>query len=178
MKILAFLGNPGNRYLRTRHNIGFIIGEYLCDRSGIVPKQRKFGSFCGTGSLDGTDVCALFPQTFMNNSGLAVEQAASFYKLAPSDVIAVHDEIEFPFGKFGVKFGGGHKGHNGIRSIVQHLGSPDFARFRFGVGRPDNPAVSVADYVLSSFSSEEMKAVMDAMPDILTMLKAELKAPH
>lgn len=175
MKLLAFLGNPGDKYKRSRHNIGFIIGEYFCDTRGIVPSQKKFNSFCGVGKVDGVEVCALFPLTYMNASGDAVAQAAMFYKIAPSDIIVVHDEIEFPFGKTDVKFSGGHKGHNGVRSIVQRLGTGDFARLRFGVGRPEHPAISVADYVLGNFLSEEMSRIMEMLPDVSSLLAEEIK---
>ncbi len=176
MKIIVFLGNPGRQYLRSRHNIGFITGEYFCDHNGIVPSQKKFQAFTGTGNVEGTDVCVLFPQTFMNLSGESVVQAVKFYKASPSDVIVVHDEIEFPFGKTGVKKGGGHKGHNGIRSVAQLLGTPDFVRIRFGVGRPDNPKIPVADYVLGCFLPEEMDSVMKLLPETEKLIKEQLRS--
>lgn len=176
MKIIVFLGNPGRQYLRTRHNTGFIIGEYFCDRNGIVPSQKKFKAFAGTGTVEGKDVCVLFPQTFMNLSGESAVQAVKFFRADPADVIAVHDEIELPFGKTGVKIGGGHKGHNGIRSLIQLLGTPDFVRVRFGVGRPDNPNVPVADYLLSSFLPEEMDGLMKLLPETERIIKEQIRA--
>jgi len=170
MKIIAFLGNPGRKYVKTRHNIGFIIGEYFAREFDIKVKQKNFSSVTGTGRVKGEDVCLLFPQTFMNNSGNAVQQALAYYREETSNLIAVHDEIEFKFERFEAKFGGGHKGHNGLRSIIQQTGSADFHRLRFGVGRPDNPEFSVADYVLGNFSSEEQARVEVLMPEIVDLL--------
>lgn len=175
MKIIAFLGNPGNQYKRNRHNVGFIVGEYFCDTHLINPGQKKFHSFTGTGSVNHSEICVLFPQTYMNNSGQAVVEAVNFYKQKAADVIIVHDEIELPFGKLAVKFGGGHKGQNGLRSITQHLGTADFARLRFGVGRPENPNISVAEYVLGNFFPEEMTRIIDELlPLSSSLLEQEI----
>ena len=179
MKIIAFLGNPGKQYGRNRHNAGFIVGEYFCNKHSINPTQKKFRSFTATSSVNGTDVCLLFPQTYMNNSGKAVIEAMKFYKEKPTNVIIVHDEIELPFGKIAIKFGGGHKGQNGLRSIIQHLGTPDFTRLRFGVGRPENPQIEVAEYVLGNFFPEELKRVIDEfLPAAATLLEQEIAAEH
>jgi peptidyl-tRNA hydrolase, PTH1 family len=176
MKILAFLGNPGSTYARTRHNIGFIVGEHICLSHGITASRKNFQSLTGTGTIEGTECLCLFPLTYMNNSGAAVKQAADYYDVNASDIIAVHDEIEFPFGKWGVKFGGGHKGHNGIRSLMQHLGTGEFHRVRVGVGRPPDPRIPVADYVLGQFFPEEIvliKEHLDEMASLVTSLLAK-----
>ncbi len=155
MKIIACLGNPEKKYAFNRHNIGFAVGDYLAGKFGVSVNKNSFSSFCGSGKIDGVDVLFLFPQTYMNNSGKAVAAAKEFYHSEISDIIAIHDELEIPFGSVNVKKGGGHKGHNGIRSIASSLGSADFYRLRFGIGRPVNTAMSIADYVLSNFSDEE-----------------------
>lgn len=172
MKIIACLGNPGKKYNRNRHNIGFIIGEYLARACAIQPSQKVFSSFAGQGKIDATPVLLLFPQTFMNNSGIAVAAALEYYRETPDNLIVIHDEIELPFGEYRVKFGGGHKGHNGIRSILQHINSPDFHRLRFGVGRPDNPQIGVADYVLSNFTQDEMRAIDAASSAIIDTVRS------
>jgi PTH1 family peptidyl-tRNA hydrolase len=156
MHILVFLGNPGKKYQKNRHNIGFIIGNYLADRYSISCTQKKFNAFTGKGKIEASDIVMLFPQTYMNNSGESVSKALTFYQEEIKNCIVIHDEIELSFSDIRLKTGGGHKGHNGLRSIIQHCSSPDFHRIRFGVGRPENPNMDVADYVLSDFNSEEM----------------------
>jgi PTH1 family peptidyl-tRNA hydrolase len=106
----------------------------------------------------------------MNESGKSVQQALNFYKLEAKSLIAVHDEIEFNFGRFEMKFGGGHKGHNGIRSIMSFINTGDFHRLRFGVGRPDDPRVSVSDYVLGNFLGSEIEVIQSKLPDVCDML--------
>ncbi len=170
MKLIAGLGNPGNIYAKTRHNIGSIIGIEFAGFKSIPVKKKMFSSITGTGLIDTQDVCILLPQTFMNVSGEAVSAALNYYKLKPDDLIVIHDEIELSFGNFKTKFGGGHKGHNGLRSIIQHVGSGDFHRLRFGVGRPQDPRISVADYVLANFLPEEITTISDTLPAVYDML--------
>lgn len=159
MIIIACLGNPEKKYTKTRHNIGFITGNIIADNYTISINQKNFKAATGTGKINGKDVLFLQPQTYMNNSGISVKKALDFYKSNLSQLITIHDEIELSFGDIRHKYGGGHKGHNGLRSIIQQTGSPDFHRIRFGVGRPENPRIPVADYVLSNFSSEEMNKI-------------------
>jgi peptidyl-tRNA hydrolase, PTH1 family len=166
MVVISFLGNPGNKYRWNRHNIGFIIGAYLADAWGIRVSKSAFSSLCGSGQMDSRDLLLMMPQTYMNQSGGPVKQALAYHRVDPSSLIVVHDEIELPFGDFRIKSGGGHKGHNGLRSIVEQLGTPDFRRLRFGVGRPENPMLSVADYVLSDFTGEEMTRIESLLPEI------------
>jgi peptidyl-tRNA hydrolase, PTH1 family len=154
MKIIACLGNPGDRYRNTRHNVGFLVGKYLADHYSIPVTKKGFSSIYGTGRSGVHDILLIFPQTFMNMSGTSINAALSFYKEDASSLIVIHDEIELPFGEIRKKNGGGHKGHNGLRSIIQNVGTNDFLRIRFGVGRPDEK-MDVSDYVLSAFSSEE-----------------------
>ena len=165
MKIIVCLGNPGKNYKKNRHNAGFMAGYWISEKYSISAK-KKFHSLCGISRIQGTEVAFLFPKTFMNKSGTAVNAALQFYNESPEDIIVIHDEIELPFGEIKIKAGGGHKGHNGIRSIVQETGSPDFHRIRIGVGRPQNSNIPVADFLLSNFSKEELKKIEELMPDI------------
>lgn len=159
MIILAFLGNPGKKYVKTRHNIGFILGQKLAEIHNIKLGKNEFQSITGSGRISGSECLFLFPQTFMNESGKAVQKALKYYNEKTENLIVVHDELELSFADMRQKFSGGHKGHNGIRSIARECGSPDFHRIRFGIGRPDNPHITVSDHVLSNFSSNEMSEI-------------------
>ncbi|MDY6933146.1 MAG: aminoacyl-tRNA hydrolase [Spirochaetota bacterium] len=167
MVIVACLGNPGSRYIKNRHNAGFIIGDYIARKYNIPITLKTFSSLCGKGRIEDRNVLLLLPQTYMNKSGIAVQAAIQYYREDPMNLIVIHDEIEIPFGEFGTKFGGGHKGHNGLRSIIQHIQTPDFHRIRFGVGRPADPGVSVADYLLSDFNNNELTRIEEIAPTIL-----------
>jgi PTH1 family peptidyl-tRNA hydrolase len=171
MKIIACLGNPGPKYRLTRHNIGFLFGEYLASEYGISPGKKGFSSVYGTGKSGVHDILVMFPQTFMNLSGQAVQGALGFYREDAQSLIVIHDEIELPFGEIRKKTGGGHKGHNGLRSIIQCAGSAEFERLRIGVGRPADDSTGVADYVLGSFSSDEQSR----FPAMFKRAKEELE---
>ena len=153
--LIVGLGNPGRQYARTRHNIGFMVVDRIAERSGASWRGKYDGRFTET-KLGDARVALLEPETFMNLSGRSVSAAARFYKLEPQDVIVVYDDIELEFDKVRAKAGGGLKGHNGLRSMAESLGSPDFLRVRCGVGRPrrGDPR-SVADYVLGAFYEDE-----------------------
>lgn len=167
MKLIACLGNPGKKYARNRHNAGFLTGEYISRTYGIAVTEKKFSSQCGSGIIHQQKVLLLLPQTYMNQSGIAVKAAMEYYDIPPEALIAIHDDIELPFGDVRHKFGGGHKGQNGIRSIIDNLETPDFHRIRMGVGRPENPEMKVADYLLSDFGDEDFQR----LPEVF--LKAE-----
>ncbi len=177
MKIIVCLGNPGRKYKKNRHNAGMITGETLAEKYGIRVKKKQHSSITGEGNIDGFKVMMYFPQTYMNNSGMAVNQAMQHYHLSHQDLVVLHDEIELPFGEVRDKFGGGHKGQNGLRSIIQETGSADFYRVRIGVGRPDNPHMTVADWVLSNFTSEQLKMMDEiaqkATDSLLSCLRAQ-----
>ncbi len=175
MKILVFLGNPGSKYSRTRHNIGFMAGENFARFNNIKINKKNFLSETGTGKIEGQDVLLMFPQTYMNESGKAVKKAMDFYGETHSNLIVFHDELELKFGEVKTKFAGGHKGHNGIRSIITETGSPDFTRIRFGIGRPENEAMSVSDHVLSKFTPEEADVIEKLMPDVMKILHGLLE---
>lgn len=156
MILLVGLGNPGKRYAETRHNIGFAVVDRVVERAGSKPWREKFSALFTELELEGQRVAALKPQTFMNDSGRSVGAAATFFKIEPRNVLVVHDELDVPFGTVKLKLGGGEAGHNGLRSVSQHLGTKDYVRIRVGIGKP--PAGfhgSGADFVLEGFAPAE-----------------------
>jgi peptidyl-tRNA hydrolase, PTH1 family len=153
MLLLVGLGNPGARYVGNRHNIGFVAVQEIAKRHGIGPWRRRFQGVACEGPLGGERALLLLPGTYMNESGRAVAEAVHFYKLLPADVIVFHDEIDLPPGKVRVKVGGGVAGHNGLRSISEHIGN-DYRRVRIGVGHPGNKDL-VQHYVLSDFAKSD-----------------------
>ncbi|HEY5677116.1 MAG TPA: aminoacyl-tRNA hydrolase [Myxococcales bacterium] len=160
MRLLVGLGNPGPRYERTRHNIGFRVAEDAARKLGAtLAMDSRWNALAGKTR----EVAVLLPQGFMNLSGEPVGAAARFWKVAPGDIVVVHDEIDLEFGRIQVKQGGGDAGHNGLRSIRQHLGTGDTVRLRFGVGRPP-PQWEGADWELGRFSSEEEQALGELIP--------------
>jgi PTH1 family peptidyl-tRNA hydrolase len=164
MLLVVGLGNPGREYASHRHNVGFHVIEALASRVRADSFREKFSGLYARGEHDGEPVVLLMPQTYMNDSGRSVQPAAAFFKAEPKQVLVVHDELDLPFGELRLKFGGGHAGHNGLRSIISSLGTADFGRLRFGIGRP--PADfrgAVADFVLSSFDALERAS----MPELL-----------
>ena len=176
--IIACLGNPGRKYAKNRHSIGFMIGEMIARNCGIRLGGAAFQSVSGRGVLSGREVLIVLPQNFMNLSGGPVRQALAFYRVPPERLVVIHDEIELPFGRIAVKFGGGHRGHNGIRSIIGEIGTADFHRIRFGVGRPDHPEIGVADYVLSDFTGEELSRMEELVPRVEEHLAGILKGDN
>jgi PTH1 family peptidyl-tRNA hydrolase len=164
MRLLVGLGNPGAEYARNRHNIGFMAVDAVRSRHGIPPWRRRFHGVATEGELAGERVVLLLPGTFMNNSGLAVAEAAHFYKIGTGDVVVFHDEIELPSAKVRVKTGGGNAGHNGLRSISSHVGN-DYRRVRIGVGHP-GVKEQVHNHVLGDFAKAERPWV-EAVCDII-----------
>ena len=162
--LIVGLGNPGARYARTRHNVGFMALAAFAAAQwpahlGAPRWTEKWKGLTATLSCGAQRCVLLQPQTFMNRSGASVVPAAQFHRVPPPQIVVVHDEIDFPLGRLAIKKGGGHGGHNGLRDIVQQLGSADFLRLRLGVGRPVHG--EVADYVLSDFSPDEQGPVLD-----------------
>lgn len=154
MKLIVGLGNPGIEYAETRHNIGFMVASCLADRAGIALKRKGYQGLYGVGRIVGEEVTILLPQTFMNRSGASVAPAYQSLGVEPGDLVVAHDEIDLDFGSLRVKIGGGHGGHNGLRSIAGSLGETEYNRLRLGVGRP--PAGGdVSRYVLSCFNAAE-----------------------
>jgi peptidyl-tRNA hydrolase, PTH1 family len=161
MKLWVGLGNPGAQYAANRHNIGFMALERIAADHGFGPWAGKFKGLLAEGRLGGDKVLLLKPQTFMNLSGQAVQAAAAFYRLGPGDITVFHDELDLAPGKCRLKTGGGAAGHNGLRSIIQHLGE-GFHRVRLGIGHPGHKD-RVAGYVLHDFAKAEADWLDDLM---------------
>jgi PTH1 family peptidyl-tRNA hydrolase len=164
MQIFVGLGNPGAKYANNRHNIGFMALDEIASEHGFAPWRSKFQAQASEGRLGADKVVLIKPETFMNLSGQSVGEAMRFYKLEPSDVIVFHDELDLAPGKCRVKTGGGHAGHNGLRSIHQHIGEA-YHRVRLGIGHPGHND-RVAGYVLSDFAKGEQEWLDDLMRGI------------
>ncbi|ADH85308.1 aminoacyl-tRNA hydrolase [Desulfurivibrio alkaliphilus] len=180
MRLLVGLGNPGGEYELTRHNVGFIFTDYLADRHGISLKnEKKWDAEVGRGTLWGQPVMLVKPLTYMNRSGLAVGKIARFFQLEPTSVVVFQDELDLPLGACRLVQGRGAGGHNGIKSLMDHLASRDFVRFRIGVGRPP-AARAAAGFVLARFSPAELQVVDKLLPfleeGVEMLLKRDLQA--
>jgi len=172
MKLLIGLGNPGARYAANRHNIGFRAVDSIAERHGLGPWKRRFQGEAVEGRIGEQKVLILKPQTYMNESGRAAGEAARFFKLGTDDMIVFHDELDLAPGKVKVKQGGGHAGHNGLKSLTAHCGA-DFWRVRLGIGHPGDKA-RVSAYVLGDFAKADAKwldplldAIADAAPALI-----------
>jgi peptidyl-tRNA hydrolase, PTH1 family len=172
--LVAGLGNPGREYAGNRHNVGHMVADELARRHGGAWKS-KFNGQLAEVRIDGHKVVLLKPETYMNESGRAVSGAMRFFKLEPDAVLVVHDESDLPLGRLQARRGGGLAGHNGLRSIAQHLGTPDFLRLRVGVGRPERgDRRTLADYVLADFEPhEDAERLVAEAADAVELLDAE-----
>ena len=172
--LVAGLGNPGREYGRNRHNVGWLVVDELARRHDGSWKG-KFNGKLAEIRIDGHKVALLKPETFMNDSGRAVKAAMTFFKLEPDAVLVVHDESDLPLARLQARLGGGTAGHNGLRSVAAHLGTPDFLRLRVGVGRPERgDPRPLADYVLSDFAPhEDADRLVAAAADAVELLDAE-----
>lgn len=153
MLLIVGLGNPGDKYARHRHNVGFMAVDAVADAHRFGPERKKFQGLIREGEIGGEKFLSLKPQTFMNDSGQSVGAAMRFYKLQPADVVVFHDELDLAAGKIKAKIGGGLAGHNGLRSIADHIGE-DFRRVRIGIGHPGDKA-RVTGHVLGDFSKAD-----------------------
>ena len=161
--LLVGLGNPGDHYAKTRHNVGFRAIDALAKRLGVKIDRAKFRGLYGQAVFEGQKLILLKPQTFMNNSGLSVMDAAQFYKLPPERVIVIFDDISLDVGRLRVRADGSAGGHNGIKSIIGGLNSQAFPRVKIGVGAKPHPDYELADWVLSNFSASEEKTLGPAI---------------
>ena len=164
MLLFVGLGNPGERYVGNRHNIGFMVVQAIAKRHNIAPWRRKFQGVAVEGTIGGERALLLLPGTFMNESGRAVAEAANFHKIEPGQIVVFHDELELPPAKVRVKTGGGNAGHNGLRSISAHVGN-DYRRVRLGIGHPGDKKL-VEPYVLQDFAKDEGPWV-DTLCDVI-----------
>jgi PTH1 family peptidyl-tRNA hydrolase len=185
VKLIAGLGNPGTRYRMSRHNAGFLVLNQLALRQNISINQNLFDAHIGKGKIAGSPVLLVQPQTFMNLSGVAIRRLADYFRIDLENIIVVHDDVDLPFQTIRLKAGGGHAGHKGLISIMDHLGGKEFLRVRFGIGRPARKTM-VEAYVLESFSEEEMGCLpqltakaAEAVTDILTSgIQAAMEKHH
>ncbi len=163
MWLLVGLGNPGDKYKNNRHNIGFMVIDAIADEYGIGPFKSKHQGEMTEGRIGDEKVVLLKPQTFMNESGQSVGKCAKFYKIPPERIIVFHDELDLDPGKCRVKTGGGVAGHNGLKSIKAHMGTPEFIRVRIGIGHPGDKN-RVSGYVLNDFAKSDVDWVERRVP--------------
>ncbi|MEG1125060.1 MAG: aminoacyl-tRNA hydrolase [Oscillospiraceae bacterium] len=168
--IIVGLGNPGKKYEGTRHNIGFCAIDYCAEKWNVKINKVKFDALYGTGTIGGKKLLLLKPQTFMNLSGEAVHKASDFYKLTSAELIVLFDDISLAPGRIRIRRTGSAGGHNGIKSIIQHMGQ-DFMRVKIGVGEKPTPEFDLADWVLSRFSAGESKEICARYDDIRAALE-------
>jgi len=154
MYLIIGLGNPGNRYRYTRHNIGFMVLDEISGRYEVDIKQKSFDALWNRGKIAGINVLLAMPQTYMNLSGNAARNLIAYFKVDISKLIVIHDDLDLPFGTVRLKSGGGDAGHKGLKSIISCLGSADFMRIRMGIGKPSD-RTPIEDYVLQKFNPDE-----------------------
>ncbi len=164
--IIAGLGNIGKQYEKTRHNAGFIIIDKIAEDLGAKIDRVKFHSTVGEATVLGKRILLMKPTTLMNNSGVAIGEAAAFYKIPPENIIVLHDEISFDPGVIRIRRKGSAGGHNGLKSIIAHLSSEDFPRIKIGVGKKPTPDYDLVDWVLGKFPEADLKAITDRAEDI------------
>ncbi|WP_047986260.1 aminoacyl-tRNA hydrolase [Ornithinibacillus californiensis] len=176
MKCIVGLGNPGKKYQHTRHNIGFMVIDELSKRHNLDLNKDKFKGNYALGTINNEKVILLEPQTYMNLSGESLRPLMDYYDVDIEDVAVIYDDLDLPTGKIRLRQKGGHGGHNGIRSIIDHLGTKDFKRVRLGVGRPTNP-IPVVDYVLGAFPKEEQDLVQESIEKAADACERWLEKP-
>jgi peptidyl-tRNA hydrolase, PTH1 family len=179
LHLVVGLGNPGKKYEKNRHNVGFMVADHLARTHGMPDYSSKFSGVWTKGDITvGSSrfpVAILKPGTFMNLSGDCVQPAAAFLKIEPANIIVIHDELDLPWNELRLKQGGGHAGHNGLRSMIGRLGVPDFLRVRVGIGRPPAGfAGDVADYVLENFDAMEKAELPDVIDRAANAVEAVL----
>lgn len=161
--LVVCLGNPGEQYEHTRHNAGFMVADELGEQKNIPIQKLKFRALTNTAELGGEKALIMKPVTYMNLSGEAVRQAADFYKIPPERVLVVSDDVSLPPGKLRIRRSGSAGGHNGLKSIIQHLGTDQFPRIKVGVGDKPHPDYDMADWVLGKFSAADEKIMSDSV---------------
>lgn len=170
-KIIVGLGNPGAEYEATRHNAGFMAIDRLCEALGAKCDRLKYKSLVTEATIEGTRVLIMKPQTYMNRSGEAVKEAVSFYKLSPEDVIVISDDTSLDVAKMRIRKKGSAGGHNGLKSIIEHLGSDTFPRIKLGVGQKPHADYDLADWVLGRLPKQDLEALKKTIEDIVEPLK-------
>lgn len=173
--MIVGLGNPGPKYATTRHNAGFLCIENLENKLGFTTKKLKFHSLIGDTRIGNTKVLVMKPQTMMNNSGVAVSECAAFYKIPPENIIVIYDDVSLEPGLLRIRRKGSAGGHNGIKSIIRHLGSENFPRIKLGVGKKPHPDYDLADWVLANFPKSDIPLMRDAMDNACSALEFMVK---
>ena len=174
LRLIAGLGNPGNQYRETRHNVGFLVLDEIGREYSLAADKKKFSTLYGRGSVENNELVLFKPMAYMNNSGPPLRRLADYFRISGEEILVIHDDIDLAFGRLKIKEKGGHGGHNGVRSLMDAFGGGDFARLRVGVGRSESRA-DVTDHVLGKFNAEELNYLnrivsraRDAVTTILT----------
>ncbi|MFC7322315.1 aminoacyl-tRNA hydrolase [Halobacillus campisalis] len=176
MKCIVGLGNPGKKYEKTRHNVGFMIIDELAKQNHWTVSQEKFKGLFTIEHVNGEKILLLKPQTYMNLSGDSLRMFMDYYDIDEEDVLVIYDDLDLPPGKIRLRQKGGHGGHNGIRSIIDQLGTKDFKRLRVGVGRASVP-MSVVDYVLGTFDKDQQGPVSEAVTQSVKACESWMERP-
>jgi PTH1 family peptidyl-tRNA hydrolase len=178
MKLIIALGNPGTKYQNTRHNVGFMALDFIFknwlakQNFSLWKESKKFQAELSEGTINSEKIILAKPQTFMNDSGLSVQTLSSYYKLSPSDLIVVHDDLDIEFGKYKIQTDRSSAGHNGVKSIIEHLGTQNFTRIRIGIGRADKEKQGeIIKFVLNKFNLLERLKLKEVEKNILEELK-------
>ena len=164
--IIAGLGNPGSKYTYTRHNAGFLALSYISQKENFTINRSKFSSLCTDVTFGGKRCLFMLPQTFMNNSGQALREAADFYKISPENILVIHDDISLDVGVMRIRRKGSDGGQKGMRSIIEHFGTDAFPRIKIGVGKKPHPEMELADWVLSNFADNEKESLFNLFENV------------
>ncbi|HIW93604.1 MAG TPA: aminoacyl-tRNA hydrolase [Candidatus Flavonifractor merdipullorum] len=173
--LIVCLGNPGDKYEGTRHNVGFMVADELGNRGNFPIQRLKYRALTQTATIGGCQALVMKPVTFMNLSGESVGEAARFYKIPADHVLVVSDDVSLPVGKLRIRTGGSAGGHNGLKNIIQHLGTDQFPRVKVGVGQKPHPDYDMADWVLGKFQGEDKKAIDAAVARAADAVECYLK---
>ncbi|MBL0699486.1 MAG: aminoacyl-tRNA hydrolase [Desulfosarcina sp.] len=161
-RLIIGLGNPGEEYIKTRHNAGFMVIDAISDTFAIALDKKKFDAEFGRGSIEGVEVILVKPQSFMNRSGPPVQKLAAYFKISTQDILVIHDDIDLNLGRLKIKEKGGGGGHNGIKSLINALNGVNFSRLKIGIGRP-NEHMGIINHVLGRFTSKESEVMEQAI---------------